>query len=425
MRQSCIAQVRIHRHIRASGTTVVDIFECKKTLNSILFIKMKKGLASYKRELLRAHERIAGLFARSETRALSLAYLSCLLSDCERKNGWQLAKCMGEATPYAVQHLLDRARWDVDEVRDRLRGYVVSEFASHNAVLIFDETGFLKKGVRSAGVERQHNLAAGRIENCQIGVFLCYAGDNGAGLVDRELYLPSEWVADGPRCRDAGVPEGAGFASKPELARRMIERALDAGSPAGWVAGNEAYGNDSSLRQWLEERPMAYVLAVVPDQRLRKWLEERRVFAIEQGQGALAWERISAGLGNKGPRLYDWALAPVSQTEGWSNGLLVRRSINKEPKYAYYRFYAPTRKITLDSLVRVVVQRWKIEQALKAAKGECGLDQYEVRHWQGWYRHVTLAMLAYSVLAIERAREEQNSRRAAVAHQSGVAPTAS
>jgi SRSO17 transposase len=373
---------------------------------------MEKRISDWKRELLRSHDRIAGLFARSEARERSLAYLQGLLSHCERKNSWQLAEWMGEASPYRVQHLLDRARWDADAARDQLRDYVLEELSSPDAVLIADETGFLKKGEHSVGVKRQYTGTAGRIENSQVGVFLCYASNKGAALVDRELYLPEEWAADRDRRRAAAVPEKTGFATKPELARRMIERALKAGAACSWIAADEVYGNNSKLRQWLEERRLGYVLAIASDQRMR-WPDhqQRRVDTIAQSLPDLAWERVSAGSGSKGERLYDWTLIRGWEEDGWSHGLLVRRSIEEQPEHAYYWFYAPMRKATLESLVRVAGQRWQIEQAFQTAKGECGLDHYEVRHWQGWYRHITLAMLAAAVLAILRARGEKNSRR--------------
>lgn len=386
---------------------------------------MEKRLSGWKRELLRAHERIAGLFARSEPRERSLAYVRGLLSGCERKNGWQLAEWMGEAAPYAVQHLLDRARWDADAARDRVREYVLEELSSPDAVLIVNETGFLKKGLHSVGVKRQYTGTAGRIENSQVGVFLCYASSRGAALVDRELYLPEEWAADRERRRAAAVPEATGFATKPELARRMIERALGAGTPFRWIAGDEVYGNNSTLRAWLYDRRLGYVLAVASDQRMR-WpdREQRRVDAIAHSLPALAWERISAGQGSKGERLYDWTMIRSGEEDGWSHGLLVRRSIEEQPEHAFYRFHAPTHKTTLEILVRVAGQRWQIEQAFQAAKGECGLDHYEVRHWQGWYRHITLAMLAHATLAILRARGEKNSRRPGAAQPARTAPPA-
>ena len=332
---------------------------------------------------------------------------------------------MGETAPYRVQHLLDRARWDADAARDHLRAYVLEELSSPDAVLIADETGFLKKGEHSVGVKRQYTGTAGRIENSQVGVFLCYASDKGAALVDRELYLPEEWATDGQRRRAAAVPDEAQFATKPELARRMIERALEAGAPCKWVAGDEVYGNNSKLRQWLEQRRLGYVLAIASDQRMR-WPdhEQRRVHAIAQSLPNLAWERVSAGSGSKGERLYDWTLIRGWEEDGWNHGLLVRRSIEEQPEHAYYWFYAPMGKATLEILVRVAGQRWQIEQAFQTAKGECGLDHYEVRHWQGWYRHITLAMLAAAVLAILRARGEKNSTRAGAAQRTGTAPSA-
>jgi len=320
---------------------------------------------------------------------------------------------------------LDRARWDADAARDRVREYVLEELSSPDAVLIVDETGFLKKGLHSVGVKRQYTGTAGRIENSQVGVFLCYASSRGAALVDRELYLPEEWAADRERRRAAAVPEATGFATKPELARRMIERALGAGTPFRWIAGDEVYGNNSTLRAWLEDRRLGYVLAVASDQRMR-WpdREQRRVDAIAHSLPALAWERISAGQGSKGERLYDWTMIRSGEEDGWSHGLLVRRSIEEQPEHAFYRFHAPTHKTTLEILVRVAGQRWQIEQAFQAAKGECGLDHYEVRHWQGWYRHITLAMLAHATLAILRARGEKNSRRPGAAQPARTAPPA-
>jgi SRSO17 transposase len=386
---------------------------------------MEKRLSGWKRELLRAHGLIAELFARSEPRARSLAYVQGLLSGCERKNGWQLAEWMGEAAPYAVQHLLDRARWDAEKARDRLRSYVVEELPSTEAVLIVDETGFLKKGQHSAGVKRQYSGTAGRIENSQVGVFLCYGSDHGAALVDRELYLPQEWAEDPERRREAGIPESLEFATKPELARRMIGRALDAGVTAAWVTADEVYGHDSKLRRFLESRQMAYVLAVASDQRL--WqadCTQHRVDAMAQSLPAPAWKRLSAGFGSKGERLYDWAGMRFSEQDGWARSLLVRRSIEEKPECAYYLCYAPLGKDTLETLVRVAGQRWQIEQCFETAKGECGLDHYEVRHWQGWYRHITLAMLAHAVLSVLRARGEKNSKRASAAQRTRTAPSA-
>jgi SRSO17 transposase len=374
---------------------------------------MARQLRGWKRELQRSHDSIADLFTRSEVRERSYAYLQGLLSHCERKNGWQLAEWMGEIAPYRVQHLLDRACWDADQARDRVREYVLERLSALDAVLIVDETGFLKKGVHSVGVKRQYTGTAGRIENSQVGVFLCYASSRGAALVDRELYLPEEWAADRERSSAAAVPEDRKFATKPELAQKMIARALRAGAACAWVAGDEVYGNNGKLRAWLEEKQLGYVMAVACDQRMR-WPDQqlRRVDEIARNLPALAWERLSAGEGSKGERLYDWTMIAGWQQDGWTHGLLVRRSIEQEPEHAYYWFHAPAAKATLGTLVHVAGQRWQIEQAFQTAKGECGLDHYEVRSWHGWYRHITLAMLAHAVLVILRSQGEKNSRRA-------------
>jgi SRSO17 transposase len=366
-----------------------------------------------------------------------LAYVQGLLSGCERKNGWQLAEWMGEAAPYAVQHLLDRARWDADQARDLVRSYAVDELGSEDAVLIVDETGFVKKGRCSAGVKRQYTGTAGRIENSQVGVFLCYGSAKGAALVDRSLYIPREWAEDRDRRLTAKIPESVEFATKPELARQMLERALEAKTPCGWVTADEVYGSDSKLRRWLEARQQAFVLVVACDQRLWRpgvdtGLEQQRVDRIAQQLPPEEWKRISAGAGAKGERMYDWALVRLgkqegnqeSDQEGWEKTLLVRRSIEDNSEYAYYLTYAPHSKSDLKTLAKVAGQRWQIEIAFQAAKGECGLDHYEVRCWQGWHRHITLAMLAHAVLAVLRSRGEKNSPWASAAQRTRIAPPA-
>ncbi len=259
----------------------------------------EKRLSGWKRELLRSHGRVAGLFARPEPRALSRAYLQGLLSQCERKNGWQLAEWTGEAAPYRMQHLLDRTRWNADAALDQLRDYALEALNSAEAVLIADETGFLKKGEHLVGVKRQYTGTAGRIENSQVGVLLGYASNNGAALVDRELYLPEEWAADHERRRAAAVPEETEFATKPELARRMINRALEAGTPCNWVAADEVHGNNSKLRHWLEQRRLGYVLAIASDQRellliLRKWISVLMVVVASSVFLASSCDRVHA-----------------------------------------------------------------------------------------------------------------------------------
>jgi SRSO17 transposase len=381
---------------------------------------MKSSIEEWKGELVRLHQRMGDVFARSEVRERSLAYLEGLLSGCERKNSWQVAECVGDASPYGMQYLLGRARWDAGVLRTRLSEYVKEELGNRDAVLVLDETGFLKKGIHSAGVQRQYSGTAGRIENSQVGVFLCYAGERGYVLLDRELYLPQSWTEDRARCQAAGIPEDIQFATKPMLGKRMLERAFQAGMPSGWVAGDEVYGHDSKLRRWLEEQRRSYVLAVAADQRLwRKDLRQHRVDEIASQLPQRSWKRLSAGPGAKGERLYDWTLLPWAEQEGWEHALLVRRSLEAKPEYAFYFTYAPKKESTLKTLVAVAGRRWAVESAFQMAKGECGLDHYEVRHWQGWYRHITLSMVALAVLTVLRVQEKKNISRKGSSQRTG------
>lgn len=273
------------------------------------------------------------------------------MSTVERKNGWQLAEWIGESTPDGAQHLLERAQCDVHAARDLLREYVVEQVGERDAVLIVDETGFVKKGQHSAGVQRQYSGTAGRIENSQIGVFLCYAGRGGSAFIDRELYVPKAWTDDRMRCKAAGIPEPVEFATKPQLARSMLERALDAGVPCGWVTGDEVYGGDRHLRLWLESRGQSFVLAVAKNEPL--WWQGPdyvRAEQIAKSLPARAWRRLSSGAGAKGERLYDWALTPLwrlqitAEERRFGHYLLVRRSLDEKREHAYYVVLAPRRR---------------------------------------------------------------------------------
>ena len=343
--------------------------------------------------------RLAPRFGRVEPRRLARAYLAGLMAPVPRKNGWQLAEAAGDRTPDAIQDFLSRVRWDADLLRDDLRAYVVEHLGDPAAVLVLDETGFLKKGHKSVGVQRQYSGTAGRIENCQIGVFLGYASRHGQALIDRALYLPESWAEDRERRQEAGVPEAVSFMTKPKLGRQMLERALGAGVPCAFVTGDSVYGADRSLRRVIERRGRGYVLAVTSAQRLGG----RAVSAWAEEVSPEAWQRLSAGAGAKGPRVYDWACVPVGRiTAGWQKGLLIRRKIGKPEDLTFYLTHAPAQTPTAD-LVRVAGQRWTIEACFEAAKGEVGLDHYEVRSWTGWHRHITLAMLAHAYLAAIRA----------------------
>jgi SRSO17 transposase len=365
-------------------------------------------------EFERLCERIGPRFARPEVRRRAAGFLRGLLGGVDRKNGWQLAEHASEMTPDGMQRLLTSARWDPDALRDDVRGYVVEHLGDSGGVLVVDETGFLKKGAKSAGVQRQYSGTAGRIENCQVGVFLAYASPRGRALVDRELYLPKAWATDADRRAEAHVPAKVGFATKPQLAQAMLERAVDAQVPARWVTADEVYGGDARLRAWLEEQDLAYVLAVKATQPL--WA------AGEQGPAEVparellarlpagAWRRLSAGDGAKGPRVYDWARVALVRP-GWPGRgfwLLVRRRLS-DGELAFYACFGPART-TLAELVGVAGMRWAVEECFQAAKDQVGLDHYQVRRYDAWYRHVTLVLVAQGFLAAVRA-QTANGRR--------------
>jgi SRSO17 transposase len=352
--------------------------------------------------------RIGPRFARAEARRRAQAYLRGLLSPVERKNGWQLAEAAGDRTPYALQHLLGRADWDPDAVRDDLQAYVVEHLGDPGAILVVDETGVVKKGTASAGVAKQYVGCVGKVENAQVGVFLAYASPKGVAFLDRALYLPEDWTDDPARCRQAGIPATVGFATKPQLAQAMLARARAAGVPAAWVTADSVYGDDRSLRVWLEAQEQAYVLAVSGKEYLNvaaTWTQ-RRVSTLLQELTELpaeAWQRLSAGDGEKGPRWSDWyrfPLVPPLQ-EGYDRWCLVRRSLSDPKDLQAYVIFAPE-GTELEELVRVAGRRWTIEVAFEAAKGEVGLDQYEVRSWTGWQRHMTLALFAQALLTVVR-----------------------
>jgi SRSO17 transposase len=354
------------------------------------------------------HARIAGRFARAEPRARVLAYLRGLLGQLERKNGWTLAEAAGEVSPDGMQRLLRTADWNADAVRDELRSYVV-ERLGQGGVLIVDETGFIKKGARSAGVARQYTGTTGKIDNCQIGVFLAYATPTGRALIDRELYLPKAWTEDRERARAAGIGEDVGFATKPELARRMLQRTLDAGVAASWLTADEVYGQDKRLRVWCEQHGLPYVLATRSTDTVATidW-RQRRVRALIAELPASAWARRSAGAGAHGLRLYDWARVELLAgfDPRWARWVLARRSIpqtpEETPELAFYVCAGPA-GTTLEQLVAVAGGRWRIEECFQAAKNQAGLASYQVRDYTAWYRHITLAMLTHAYLSATRA----------------------
>lgn len=364
---------------------------------------------SWVAQLKEVHARIADRFARAEPRRRVLAYLKGLLSNCTRKNGWQLAEIMGELTPDGVQRLLSSAKWEADDVRDDLQSYVVEHLGDDSAIGVLDETGFLKQGKKSVGVKRQYSGTAGRVENCQIGVFLGYATSKGFAFLDREIYLPQEWANDQQRRESALVPESVKFVTKPQLARVMLERTRAAKVPLAWVTADTVYGNDRRLRDWLEENEQAYVLAVACSERV--WIDgsagsvQVPVQQLIADLPAETWQRLSCGVGSKGAREFDWVwVGLVSQPQkSWSRWLLVRRKLSDPTQLAYFMVFAPN-STSMSEAVRVAGARWNIEMGFEVTKDQLGLDHYEVRSWRAWYRHVTLVLLAHAMLSVIRAQ---------------------
>nr|WP_163507719.1 IS701 family transposase [Fodinicola acaciae] len=354
-------------------------------------------------------------FFRVEPRLRVQRFLAGLLSDMPVKNCWTIAEHAGETGPDGMQRLLANAAWDQDGVRDDLRAYVVDRLADADAVLVVDETGDLKKGNKTVGVQRQYSGTAGRIENCQIAVYLSYVTKRGHAFIDRELYLPRSWMDDDPSCQGrravAGVPEDIEFATKPELARMMILAALDAGVLAKWATADEVYGQNPGLRETLSAARIGYVLAVpcsylVPTTDADTGDGRRvRADALIAGLDASRWGRYSAGDGAKGQRLYDWARVPIAAEDG-HQWLLVRRSISTG-ELAYYHCYSP-RPVKLATLVGVAGQRWPIEENFQTSKGQTGLDAHQVRHWISWYRWTVLVMLAHAFLTALAATAPQS-----------------
>jgi SRSO17 transposase len=352
-------------------------------------------------------DRIAPRFARYEPLRHAGELIAGMVSGLDRKNCWTIAEHRGAATPDGLQHLLARAKWDADAVRDDLRDYVVDAFGDPGAILVVDETGDVKKGTATVGVQRQYSGTAGRIENSQVAVYLTYAAPRGHALIDRALYLPKSWTGDPARCRDAGIPDSQrGFATKPMLAAALITRAVAAQVPAAWVAGDEVYGADPRLRAQVRGHGLGYVLAIAANRRVPTHAGPIRVDALPAQLPRWAWQKYSAGAGAHGLRMYSWAwveLLPEDHADTGVHHLLIRRN-DTTGELAYLRCHSPT-PVPLRTLVAVAGQRWRIEESFQAAKGLVGLDQHQVRRWRSWYRWTTLAMLAHAFLAVATATE--------------------
>lgn len=344
------------------------------------------------------HERIGHRFARSEARDRVKRYLVGLLGRIERKNGWQMAEAIGERDPQGVQRLLNSAKWDADEVRDDLRSYVVEHLGDkETGILIVDETGFLKKGEKSVGVARQYTGTAGDTVNCQVGVFLAYSSEKGAAFIDRALYLPKGWTSDPTRRAEAGIPEELVFQNKVELAELMLERAFAAGVPARWVVADSFYGRLHSFRGWLEERGCPYAVMVPKTNAVPLGGRKKKIEQHVERLGEDAFSEVYPARDDGGRRPWEWAcldLAPDPE-KGMGRWLLVRRSTDDPEDLGFYQAYGPE-GTQIEELVRVCQDRWAVEECFPEAKGEVGLDHYEVRRWDAWHRHVTLCLLAHA-----------------------------
>jgi SRSO17 transposase len=350
------------------------------------------------------HRRIGHRFARSEARERVKRYLVGLLGRVERKNGWQMAEAIGERDPQGVQRLLNLARWDADEVRDDLREYVVEHLGDgETGVLIVDETGFLKKGEKSVGVGRQYTGTAGDSVNCQVGVFLAYSSEKGAAFLDRALYLPRAWTNAPARRDEAGVPAEIVFRNKVELAQEMLERAFEAEVPARWVLADSFYGRSHAFRAWLEERGRPYAVMVPKTNAVplggRKKKIERHVERLPRD----AFSEVRPARDTGGRRPWEWACMDLAADpkKGMRRWLLVRRSTDDPEELGFYQAYGPE-GTTVEELVKVCQERWAVEECFAEAKGEVGLDHYEVRRWDAWHRHLTLCLLAHAFLAVTR-----------------------
>ena len=387
-----------------------------------------ENLAQWADDFEAFHARFAHLFTRSEPRKKAVKYLRGLMAQVDRKNCWQLAEAVGDQTPDAMQRLLYKAKWDADAARDRMQQFVIETFGDEEGIGVVDETGFLKKGDRSVGVKRQYCGTAGKTENCQVATILSYATRHGHTFLDRRLYLPEEWCTDQERRAKAKIPQEVTFQTKPEQAIAMLEHAWEQGVPMRWVAGDEVYGNDPRVRDTVIAHQRLYILAVssnTPVWGARPTVEEptrgktvgrpRTKVHLAPGEpppttvaaevatwSADRWQRLTVAEGEKGPRTYDWACARVVESRDGLPGpdawLLTRRSISDPSDIAYYLSNAPL-NTPLLKLAQVASTRFTVEQCIEEGKGETGTDEYEVRYWHSWYRHITLSMMGHVWLA--------------------------
>jgi SRSO17 transposase len=352
--------------------------------------------------------RVAARMCRVESRLRMRRFVLGMMAGLPRTNCWTLAEHAGEACPRGMQRLLSSASWDAEAVLDDVRDWALGELADPGAILVVDETGDLKKGTATVGVQRQYTGTAGRIENSQVAVYLAYASDQGHALIDRALYLPQSWTGDRERLDAAGVPKDVAFATKPALAGRMISDALAAGAPASWVTGDEVYGADSKLRKHLRQAGLGYVLAVARDHRITTGIGVRRAIDLAVRLKPRHWQKLSAGTGSKGERWYDWALIDTTDAladpeDTYRHWLLIRRN-RRTGEYAFYRAASPA-PVPVATLIKVAGRRWSIEESFAAGKELAALDEHQVRTWTSWHRWTALAVLAHAFLSVMTATE--------------------
>ena len=361
-------------------------------------------------------QRIRPLFTQRRVAASAGEFLDGLLGNEPRKTGWMRAEAAGDPGPWRQQAILGRGRWDADALRDVVREYALETLSDGDAVLVIDETGFLKQGKASCGVARQYTGSAGKITNCQIGVFASYVSRHGHAFIDRALYLPKEWTDDRRRLKAAHVPNNIEFATKPQIARRMITRAIAAKVPFSFVATDTVYGT-GMIEALLRDAGKGYVLGVAANRVFHSWGKPQLISGtadtIAQSLPKTAWRRLSSGEGTKGPRLHDWAYVELADLEAgtlaeeWTRGLLIRRNI-ANGDLAFFSTWCP-KGTPMTKLVAVEGHRWAIEDSFETAKNEFGLDHNETRSWHGWHRHVSLVMLAFAMMAVIRHRANAES----------------
>lgn len=349
------------------------------------------------------HDILQGVFARSDASATAHAYIEALIGNSSRKTCWQMSESAGYENPYRFQHLLGRSVWEAEKLRMQVCRRIIRALGTSNCILSVDETGFLKKGRYSAGVGRQYSGTAGRIENCQIGVFLNYSTSKGHALIDRALYLPKEWTEDQNRLNSVGVFEKVKVQTKQQLALMMIQRAFDAGIKPDWITADSFYGSDTKFRRYLEEREQAYVVGVRSTCHVASAFSYRSIAEAFNKAESLNWYRVSQGNGTKGPRVFDWCafrcMHPYEKE--WARTAICRRSVDDPADVKYFLAFSKS-DVYVEDIISAAGRRWTIEEDFEVTKGELGLDQYEVRSVTGWYRHMTLCMAAQALLVSER-----------------------